>query len=404
MEEKTIKKKKERATGRHKFFMAILTFLLSPFVRLKFRFSYKKIRLPETPTIVLMNHNSDYDAIYAGIAIKDFMYFVASEHIYRWGFFSKVIKFIFDPIIRVKGTTEARAAMEILKTIRKGNSVCLFAEGNRSFNGETCPILPSTGKLVKKSGAAMVTYVLRGDYLTTPRWGKGIRKGMIKGELINTYSKEQVAAMSDDEINRRIAEDLYVDAYADQARLNVPYHGKKELQAKGIEIALYICPECNKIGSIESENDQFFCDCGLHARYTEYGKLESLSEKALPFETILDWDHWQVKTLYEMLSESDDLATPVFMDDEQELYEISGAEATPLVMNGRLSLFRNRITVENGEKGFEFLFDEVGDIEVTGRMNIAFSTEDKRHYEIKSQRLRSAAKYRESYRFLTGKN
>ena len=102
------KQKKERATRRHRILYKTLSFLLSWILVLKANFKYKKLRFKETPTILLSNHNSDWDPLFLGCAVKDFMYYVASEHVYRWGFFSKIIEYVFDPIIRVKGTTEAR--------------------------------------------------------------------------------------------------------------------------------------------------------------------------------------------------------------------------------------------------------------------------------------------------------
>ena len=394
-------RRKERAVIRHKFLFSLLRLLVSWFFCLRFRYKYEKVRPGKTPAIVLMNHNSDYDPIFAGIAVRGHMYFVASEHAMRMGFFSKLIKFVFDPIIRQKGTMEARAAMEIIRVVRKGHSVCLFAEGNRSFSGETGFILPSTGKLVKRSGAAMITYVLRGGYFSTPRWAFGIRRGLIKGELVNVYSPEQLAQMDDREVYDAIKRDIYVDAYADQRRFNIPYKGKKKTRAKGIEAALYICAKCERIGTIKSSGDRFFCNCGLDMRLDEYGKLAAAGQSPAPFDSILEWDAWQRRRLDEKLKETDDLSKAVFSDNDQTLLEISEAgKETAELLNGKLSFYRDRIEIADGEEKIIFWFREIHDIEVTGRMNITFSTLGGRNLEIRSPFIRSANKYREAFRFI----
>ena len=397
---KTRGTERERHFARHRFLFGFLRFICSWFFRLRFRYTYEKVKLAESPAIILLNHNSDYDPIFAGIAIRGFMYFVASEHVYRWGFASKLLKFVFDPIIRIKGTTEAKAALEIMRTVRKGHSVCLFAEGNRSFNGETFSILPSTGKLVKRSGAALVTYVLRGNYLTTPRWGAGIRRGRITGELAGVYSKEQVAAMSDVEINELIVKDLYVNAFDDQKRLNVRYKGKKNNGAEWIEIALFICPDCGGIGTIKSEGDRFRCGCGLDMRYTEYGWLETASDKPASFDSVLEWDRWQTDRLYQILAEPAESGEAVFSDGGQTLYEIGADYTMTEVAAGRLSFYRDRLEFAGETGGMTFEFDRVGDIEITGKMTLTLSMDDGRLYEIRSAFPRSAAKYREGFRFL----
>ena len=397
------RKERDRAHNRHRLLFGVLRFLVGWFFCLRFNYKCEKVRLGKTPTIVLMNHNSDYDPIFAGIAFRGYMYFVASEHILRMGIFSKFIKFVFDPILRVKGTTEARAAMEILKTLRSGRNVCLFAEGNRSFNGETGAILPATGKLVKRSGAALVTYILRGGYHSTPRWGKGIRRGLVKGELVNTYSSEEIALMDDKEINKRIAEDLYVNAVDDQERFKIRYKGKKKTRALGIEIAVYTCPDCGSTGTLRSENDTLRCECGLDMRYTQYGTFEPLSGKGR-FTNPLEWDRWQKAALLDRLSSSDDTGEVILSDDAQTLYEVF-AEDEKVIIYGRICLFRDRLTItDNDGGGMTFPLSEIDDIEVTGRMTISFAATDKRNFEIRSDHPRSASKYRESFRILTGKH
>ena len=55
------------------------------------------------------------------------MYFVASEHIARWGWLFKLVDFLVAPIMRYKGSVAASTAIEILKKIKAGHNVCVFA-------------------------------------------------------------------------------------------------------------------------------------------------------------------------------------------------------------------------------------------------------------------------------------
>ena len=54
-------------------------------------------------------------------------------------------------------------------------------------NGQTGFISEHTGKLVKESGAALVTYKFVGGYLRKPRWATTPRKGPIMGHFVNEY-------------------------------------------------------------------------------------------------------------------------------------------------------------------------------------------------------------------------
>ncbi|NLL67908.1 MAG: 1-acyl-sn-glycerol-3-phosphate acyltransferase, partial [Clostridiaceae bacterium] len=131
----------------HRFIYRILKIIVRPFLTKKLKYSYEIAKPTHHPYIVLANHNTDYDPLLIGLAFPDQMYYVASEHIFRWGFISKLINFLVSPIPRVKAITEIQTVINILKRLKAGANVCMFAEGNRSFSGETGQIHPATGKL-----------------------------------------------------------------------------------------------------------------------------------------------------------------------------------------------------------------------------------------------------------------
>jgi hypothetical protein len=54
------------------------------------------------------------------------MYFVASEHIFRWGLLSKLIVFLQAPIARLKATADTSAVRQVLRRLQEGHSVCIF--------------------------------------------------------------------------------------------------------------------------------------------------------------------------------------------------------------------------------------------------------------------------------------
>jgi DNA-directed RNA polymerase specialized sigma subunit len=79
----------------------------------------------------------------------------------------------------------------------------MFAEGTRTWDGVTCPILPSTAKMVKSAGCGLVTYKLIGGYFTSPRWGgASIRRGMLHGAPVKVYTPETLQTMSNEELVR----------------------------------------------------------------------------------------------------------------------------------------------------------------------------------------------------------
>lgn len=259
----------------------ILRPLVIVFLFIKFGYRFKVAKNLPDNFIVLSNHNTDFDPLFVGASFRKPIYFVASEHIARWKNAFKFVDFAFAPIIRYKGTTAASTVKEMLRRLRTGANVAMFAEGAKSWNGVTAPIQPSTGKVVKNSKAALVTYKLEGGYFVSPNWGKGgTRKGRINGGIVNIYTAEQLSQMSVEQINDVISADLYEDAYDRQLKSPARYRGKH--LAEDLEKLLFFCPECGAMHTLFSSGDTVNCEeCGLTFKYNEYGMLEGLSVKTV---------------------------------------------------------------------------------------------------------------------------
>ena len=108
----------------------------------------------------------------------------------------------------MKGRQGAKTVKQMLRALQEGHRVCIFPEGNRSFNGVTMDMETSIAKVAKKSKAKLVTFRIEGGYLTQPRWSTTTRRGKTRGRLINVYTPEQLAEMSDGQISEAIITDL----------------------------------------------------------------------------------------------------------------------------------------------------------------------------------------------------
>ncbi len=384
----------------HRFVFRILKIIIKPYLVKKLNYSYEKAKPRNHPYIVLANHNTDYDPFLVGLAFPDQMYYVASEHIFRWGFISKLINFLVAPIPRVKAITEIQTVINILKRLKAGANVCMFAEGNRSFSGETGVVHPATGKLVKKSGVSLITFRLDGGYFTSPRWSKTLRKGMMKGRMIKEYTPEELKTMTADEVYSAIKSDLYVNAYEEQEKDPVEYTGDK--LAENLETALYWCPKCESIATLKSKGDRLFCECGLDLKYDTYGYLTSNNDDKTPFKTVLEWCRFQDIWLKENIERIKSLPLDklIYSDEGQTLWEANRGK-NKLIAEGSLLCYNNRIVfVSEDNHKYTFKYDDMSDMNIIGQMDIAFATNDRQAYEIKSSYPRSALKYRELFKYL----
>lgn len=378
----------------------IFLFLLRVFLRLKFNYHFEKVKPKHRPYIVLANHATNYDPIMLGESFPELLHYVASDHIFRLGRVSKLLMFLVEPIPRLKSSTELQTVKQVLNKLRKGFSVCIFAEGNMTFSGETGYIPISTGKLVKLSGVALITYRIDGGYFSNPRWGKKLRKGCMSGQIVSEYSPETISDMTVAELNDVIKKDLYVNAYDEQKVKQIPYQGIDI--AENLEIALYLCPLCGRIGTLKSIRDEFYCPCGLHLRYTQYGYFESGEGGDPPFPTVLEWFRWQSTEIEKKTGEffEEPIGEPFFSDNGQSLWLIGKASHAELQGRGTLYLFNDRLELEqeNGSR-FSFPLERISDMSIYGRMVLIFTTNDQMTYEIKSDHSRSAVKYLDVFQY-----
>lgn len=362
---------------RHVRFWNFFRPLLILFAKIRFGYTFETAKNLPDKYIVLSNHVTDYDPVFVTCSFPKQMYYVASEHVARWKLLYRFLKYAAEPIMRLKGTVAASTVMEVLKKIKAGNSVCIFAEGVRTWDGVTCPILPSTGKLIKSSRCGLVTYKITGGYFVSPGWSQSnLRRGPIHGAPVHVYTKEEIAAMSVDEINAHINEDLYEDAYATQMADPKKYKGKN--LAKYIENLLFICPECGKQNTISSHDDIIECAaCNSSFKYNEYGMIENCR-----FETVRDLSNWQKE---EVKKDADN--NEIYTAEHAELIQISKHEET-LIAKGNLSLSSTHLICDDKE----LPLDKISDMAIHGRHALVFSV-GKEYYELLPKTPNHALKF-----------
>ena len=363
---------------RHQKIYRFLYHLIKYPVRAIFGYTCEAEALQE-PTLVVSNHVTDVDFFFVALGLKgSHTYYVASEHIFRLGWISKVINWLVAPIARRKGTTAMDTAMTMMRKLRAGHSVCVFGEGESTWNGQTIPIYPATATLARVSGKPLKTFRIEGGHLTMPRWGKGIRRGRIHGHVVNTYTPEQLKAMTPDEINEAINRDIYEDAWERQKKQPVRYRCRR--RAEAIETALFLCPECKRIGTIHGKRHQVLCECGFKVDMTEYGTFEP----AQPFENIAQWDKWQM----ECLKNGDYAPETRLLDVDMTLYRLSEEKGKEQLAQGTLALDGNRLCL--GDYSFEL--DQIGNLALIQKRVIVLTYEDA-YYEIRAAKPRCLRKY-----------
>lgn len=306
----------------------MFSFLYNTVYRLiarKFNVEKETIEIPEGPCLILANHVTDLDPAFVADAVGGMQsYYICADSIMRKPLWKWLIMSVFEPIPHVKGKVGLSTVATIMKRIKEGDNISLFPEGNRSFDGRTAPLSSVIGKLAKKCKGNLVLVRIEGGYFSQPRWATTFRKGKISLKNGGVYTKEQLEAMSVEEITSAINKGLYADAYTEQEKKPQSYQGKH--YCLGLESTIYKCPRCAKIGSLRTDDFKIFCECGYSEYLDEYGYLVDQQGNKHKISTYTDE---QKKLLEKMVQEQS--AQMLFEDDVKMLrvsedYKVSEQE------------------------------------------------------------------------------
>ena len=379
MEEKHAVKKDPRRRHRLSWKLARPLARLFVWLRLGYRTKLSRIR---GPFLLVCNHVTDWDPVLVGTGMLQQFYYVASEHLLRSGLGGKLVNWLQAPIPRQKGGNAAGTVMAILRHLKAGDSVGLFPEGNRCWDGVTGDLLPSVGKLARTAGVKLVTYRLEGGYFVSPRWGgSSIRRGRMRGGVVNVYTPEALRAMTPAEITAHIEEDLHEDAYARQRRDPARYRSRRG--AEHMETLLFLCPKCGS-GALQSKDDRVRCwKCGFTFRYLPTGFLAG---EDLPYDNIRDWNAWQTGEIRRMCDEAGD--DPIFTDTGVRTDQVLFASDTKALGKGEMRLYRDRLELP----GVTVPLSELSGMALMGPQDLYVSTKDE-HYLVRSNLVRCMVKY-----------
>ena len=269
-----------------------------------------RVALPKGPAIVLCNHGSFIDFIYAAALLRRCRpHFIVA----RLYFYHDILRFLlrlvgaFPKSMFASDTENARNCLTVLK---KGEVLAMMPEARLSTAGRFEDIQETTISFLKKAGVDLYTVKIHGDYLADPKWGKGFRRGaVVEAELDLLYTAAQVKELSPAQLRQGVEERLHYDDFQWlQQRPDIRYRSAR--MAEGLENILTTCPTCGKKHILTTEKDKIFCErCGY---------LTSVDERygftgVFPFAHPGQWYDWQKELLAQEIANHPDytLSSPV---------------------------------------------------------------------------------------------
>lgn len=174
----------------------------------------------------------------------------------------------------------------------KKSSVVLFPEAGYSFDG-TATVLPqSLGKCIKLLKVPVVMIKTFGAYHRDPLYNNlQRRKVKVSAKEEFLLTREDVEALSCDEINEKINAEFSFDSFAWQKENKIKVD--EPFRADYLNRLLYKCPDCLSEGEMKGKGIEIKCEsCGNAYILDEYGYLKSTTAET-KFDHIPTWYNWQ---------------------------------------------------------------------------------------------------------------
>ena len=257
--------------------------------KIKPRFTNNVGRL-ERPSIVLCNHGSFIDFVYAGRLLrKEKPHFIAARLYSYHKTLGKIMKKL-GCLPKSMFTTDLENAKGCMRVLAHKKVLAMMPEARLSTIGKFEDIQPSTYKFLQRANVAVYTLTLKGDYFANPKWGDGARAGgVVEVELNPLFAAGETADMPMKDLQARIEKALYYDEFAWlEEKKEIKY--RRKTLAQGLENILYICPNCGGRYALNTKKHDIFCEsCG--ARWSIDDRYAFIDKK--PFENFALWYEWQ---------------------------------------------------------------------------------------------------------------
>lgn len=265
--------------------------LISKFLS-KFIFNTKIIRNElkdvKGPFVVLANHEAAIDFINLAASLKQKCHFVISYAFYNTCGIRSILDAV-KVIPKQQFQTTVTDIRKMKEVIDNNMPLVIYPVGLMSENGMSEPLPIATSKFVKMLQSDVYVCYTKGSYLTKPKWASKRRKGRITLDIYKLMSKEELVEISNEELQKKLDENLFYDAYQNQEEDLVEFKGGNDIE--GLEYVLYKCPKCKQEKVMINQNkDTIVCTkCGFEAKANKYGLLENINNEKVFFHHPSKW-------------------------------------------------------------------------------------------------------------------
>jgi 1-acyl-sn-glycerol-3-phosphate acyltransferase len=258
----------------------------------KYRFSRQKGSdpVPKPPFIIVANHGTFFDPWIIGYFSRYPLAIMCNDDAFRGSAVTRWYLNSIGAFPKKKGASDFRAMKKTMSLLASGMPVCIFPEGQTSWDGETQLLYRGIEKIIRHSRVPLVMVRMSGSFLTKPWWADRLRKGRIEC-LFRVLAPDYIQSISEN--------DLFFSMKTFLAHNDIKEHGARgplflgHRCAEGLERFVWICMNCESEDTLVMKGDTVRClSCGSSWSMNALCRLSALKTGIRSFSDLHDWTQW----------------------------------------------------------------------------------------------------------------
>lgn len=327
--------------------------------KLRTRFIFKeRPGKDKEPFVLVSNHASRNDYVFTAPAVwpHRLNYVVGYNEFFR--FPTALLLTAAQVIPKRNFVPDVHTITSVMRIIRQGGHVMFMPEGMSSITGMCQPVMPGTGKLLKKLGVTVYYTKISGGYLTYTKHCLDERVGRTEVVVDRMFTKDDLARLTDTQIEDRMNMLLAHDDYRWNAEAKVTFNGKGQI-AKNLDTLLYMCPKCGAMYNMHCEGNRMTCNsCGNVIEMKEDYSIVPVGEGSVCPSVVTDWTILErQKAADNVLREGFTFSDHVKVGMLPDYKYLSGDNTSVIVGEGELTLDAKGLHFEGKLKDEAKTFD-----------------------------------------------
>ncbi len=323
-------------------------------VHVEFKYDFRK---EKGPYIVISNHASRQDYIFTGVPLlPNTLNYVAGYNEFFRSHLKGVFKLL-NVIPKKNFTADIYTIKEVTRILKNNGKVIIFPEGMNSISGANQPVAIGTGKFIKHFKVPVYYSVIKGGYLTCPKYNLTDRYGRVEVVYDRLFTPAEIENLSPEEIEYIINNAIYHDDYKWNKEKGHIYKNDGNI-AKDLENLLYWCPKCKCEFTMATDKNKIYCTaCNNGATILDTYEMVPFDDTCVIPGDQSDWFNLQRDLVKEEVKDPNfELTEEVELGMLPKYKPLKDLKTSNIVGSGTITFNKSGLTYKGTKDGEEFSF------------------------------------------------